>query len=651
MLSRNVLLYGSDEAPSPLTPLRAGPLSLYFQNGDLRYISAAGSEVLRRAYVAVRDPNWGTVPAALSQLKVDAGRDRFRISYQANHQREPIHFQWQAEITGTPDGRITFQLVGKALTTFKRNRIGFCVHHPLNGFAGRECEVETADGWRKDKVPANVAPNQPFLGMKAVRHEIAPGFRAEVRFVGDLFEMEDHRNWTDGNFKTYGTPLSLPFPVEIAAGTVIRQSIEVSLLGKPPKLVSLPGKAPITITTKGDAVALPEIGLAAATSAWTPSAEQVSRLKGLRLSHLRVDAASLETPAPEVVASGLPVEMTIVLGADPRRQLERAAARVGELKLSVRRWIVYEEKSLVTTAEAVRLARTVLPVTTIVGGTRANFAEVNRSRPLPGTFDGVCFTINPQVHAIDNASLIENSAAQRDVIQSARAFSGTMPIFVSPVTLKQQFNPVATGAEAPTPAGVLPSRVDPRQMSLFGAAWTLASIKNLAEGGAAGVTYYETAGWQGVMETTEGSRLPQNFRSIAGSVFPVWHVLADVGEFRGGQALPCVSSRPLDVECLILRAGGRSRALVANLSTEKQTVEIPAALVGSSPRVRVLDASTAEAAMTKPEEFRAPKMAPGVPSTGGVSRREMIGGVLAALTPRNGLITLTLDACAIACIE
>lgn len=90
---------------------------------------------------------------------------------------------------------------------------------------------------------------------------------------------------------------------------------------------------------------------------------------------------------------------------------------------------------------------------------------------------------------------------------------------------------------------------------------------------------------------------------------------------------------------------------MANLSTEKQTVEIPAALVGSSPRVRVLDASTAEAAMTKPEEFRAPKMAPGVPSTGGVSRREMIGGVLAALTPRNGLITLTLDACAIACIE
>jgi len=29
----------------------------------------------------------------------------------------------------------------------------------------------------------------------------------------------------------------------------------------------------------------------------------------------------------------------------------------------------------------------------------------------------------------------------------------------------------------------------------------------------------------------------------------------------------------------------------------------------------------------------------------------MIGGVLAALTPRNGVVSLSLDACAIACID
>jgi len=651
MLSRNTLLYGTSEAPAPLLGLNAGPLSLYFQNGDLRYITCAGREVLRRAYAAVRDPNWGTVPGKLSQLKIDSRRDRFHIRYESDHNREPIHFRWQAEITGRPDGQITFSMEGKALTTFKRNRIGFCVHHPLNGFAGRECEVETTQGWRKDRVPAEIAPNQPFLGMKAVRHEIAPGCQAEVRFVGDLFEMEDHRNWTDGNFKTYGTPLSLPFPVEVVAGTVIQQSVVIQLVGRAPKLVSLPAKAPVTIAAQGEARSLPEIGLAAASSRWAPAAGQLNRLKALRLSHLRAEAATLDQPAVELSALDLPLEMTILLGAEPRRQLEQAAAMVKDLKLNVRRWIVYEEKAIVTTTDAVKLARSVLPTDVIVGRTRANFAEVNRNRPAAGSFDGVSFTINPQVHAFDNLSLAENSAAQRDVVMSARAFCGTMPIYISPVTFKQQFNAAATGAEAPAPPGVLPTRVDPRQMSLFGAGWTLASIKNLAEAGAAAITYYETAGWKGVMETTAGSALPEKFPSIAGSVFPIWHVLADVGEFRGGQVLPCVSSRPLDIECLILKLSGRSRLIVANLSTERQAVELPVSLLGAMPSMRILDASNAESAMTKPEEFRAPRSMPGAASSGGVSRRAMIGGVLAALTPRNGVVSLSLDACAIARID
>ncbi len=651
MLSRNTLLYGTNEVPAPLTALSAGPLSLFFQNGDLRYITCAGREVLRRAYAAVRDPNWGTVPGKLSQLKIDTRRDRFYIRYESDHNREPIHFRWQAEITGRPDGHITFSMEGKAVTAFKRNRIGFCVHHPLNGFAGRDCEVETVQGWKKDRVPAEVAPNQPFLGISAVRHEIAPGCQAEVRFMGDLFEMEDHRNWTDGNFKTYGTPLSLPFPVEVAAGTVIKQSVVIQLVGRTPKLVSLPARAPVKIMPQGEARAVPEIGLAAASSPWVPSAEQVNRVKALRLSHLRIEAATLNQPVVEAGALDLPVEMVVLLGAEPRRQLEQAAARAKNLKLNVRRWIVYEEKAIVTTADAVKLARSVLPAGMIVGGTRANFAEVNRNRPAPGSFDGVCFTINPQVHAFDNLSLAENSAAQRDVVTSARAFCGTMPIYISPVTFKQQFNPVATGSEAPLPPGVLPARVDPRQMSLFGAGWTLASIKHLAEAGAAGVTYYETAGWKGVMETTAGSALPEKFPSIAGSVFPVWHVLADVGEFRHGQVLPCVSSRPLDIECLILKSSGRNRVIVANLSTERQTVEIPASLLSATPSMRILDASNAESAMTKPEEFRAPRLLSGAALSGGVSRRAMIGGVLAALTPRNGIVSLSLDVCAIACID
>ena len=42
--------------------------------------------------------------------------------------------------------------------------------------------------------------------------------------------------------------------------------------------------------------------------------------------------------------------------------------------------------------------------------------------------------------------------------------------------------------------------VDVRQASLLGSAWTATALKHLAEAGAASVTWYETAGWRGIVE-------------------------------------------------------------------------------------------------------------------------------------------------------
>jgi len=381
----------------------------------------------------------------------------------------------------------------------------------------------------------------------------------------------------------------------------------------------------------GEPMPLPEIGVAACQGSWKPSAEQLDRLRALRLSHLRVDAASLDAPAPEVAALGVPIEVAILLGDDPRRQLQQAARLAKDLNLEVARWLICEESAAFATAEAASLARSLLPSGRIVRGTRGNFAELNRNRPAPGTFDGICFPVNPQVHGTDHYTLAENCAAQRDAVQSARMFTRGAPVFVSPVTLKQQFNPVATGEEAPPPPGELPPRVDARQMSLFGAAWTVASLKHLSEAGAAGITYYQTAGWQGLMETLGGSPLTQQFRSIPGSVFPVWHILADVGEFRDGQVLPSVSSRPLDIECLALRRGSRTRLLVVNLSPEPQAVEIAASLAGPEVRVRMLDAGNADEAAVRPEAFRAARPA--------------------LVAAESGRLLLTLDACALARLD
>ena len=55
---------------NPPIPLRAGPLTLAFDRGELRWIRLGDREVLHGVYAAVRTPEWATVPAVLEDLLV-----------------------------------------------------------------------------------------------------------------------------------------------------------------------------------------------------------------------------------------------------------------------------------------------------------------------------------------------------------------------------------------------------------------------------------------------------------------------------------------------------------------------------------------------------------------------------------------------------
>src|SRR5262249_17465127 len=179
------------------------------------------------------DRNWGTVPASLSQLRLDARADSFRIVYEVANQQAEIDFVWHGEIIGQASGEITFAMDGRARSTFLRNRLGFCVLHPIRECAGAVCRVERVDGTKEELLfPRCVAAEQPLPGLHdliALAHEVTPGIWAELRFTGELFEVEDQRNWIDASFKTFCTPLRLPFPVEVKAGTRISQSVTLRL--------------------------------------------------------------------------------------------------------------------------------------------------------------------------------------------------------------------------------------------------------------------------------------------------------------------------------------------------------------------------------------------------------------------------------------
>src|SRR5271169_2809307 len=72
---------GRNDDPPQQTPLRAGPLDLLFEQGELRSIRLGDREVINRIYVAVRDRNWDTAPPALSGISLEADRASFRISF------------------------------------------------------------------------------------------------------------------------------------------------------------------------------------------------------------------------------------------------------------------------------------------------------------------------------------------------------------------------------------------------------------------------------------------------------------------------------------------------------------------------------------------------------------------------------------------
>jgi hypothetical protein len=626
MLPQNVLYYGQEDALPAPTALRAGSLTLSYENGDLQRVNTEHESI----YVAIRDRNWGTIPNLLSNVQMAVGTDSFHITYDVENQRGDIDFAWRATLSGDSQGTICCTMVGTARTTFLRNRIGFCILHPSSS-AGDECLVEHVDGTTETaQLPIYIIPDQPvlpFAEMRGLRQHLGNGVQAEMRFEGDIFELEDQRNWTDASYKTFSTPLRLPFPVEVRQGTTVTQSFTLRLHGagaSPEEAqADLQNPRSITLHVPKNALPLPlpPLGLGLASHSQSHNETEIERLRRLNLHHLRVDLrlatpgylAQLDRAIREAQALGVNLEIALLLSPPPQADVElrQLRSQIERLQPPVGIWLVFPAQEKMNapspTTALLAAARQHLadyaPGVLFSGGTNADFIFMNRFRTDPAAYDALAITTNPTVHAIDNSSVMETLAAQATLVKSAQRLAGAKPVLITPVTLKMRHNPYATAAPAPVPPGELPPQVDVRQMALFGAAWTVGSLKYLAESGVASATYYETTGWRGVMETAYGSYVPEKFRALPGTVFPLYHVFADVGEFVGGAVIPTVSSQSLQVDGLALHKAGRLRLLLANLTPELQTVTVTG--LPAQVHVRMLDETNAHQAMHAPEEFRA----------------------------------------------
>ncbi len=575
----------NDELPQQRL-LNAGSLSLVYEDGNLRYIDCNGIEIIRMIYATVRDKAWLTVTPEITDEIIEVKSDSFHISYNFRYRLNNIDFSAAYNIDGRANGSITFEMKGKALSTFLRNRIGFCVLHPVSGCAGVNCRIIHSDGSQEVKpFPEYIDPGNPFRNIQSMNWDIEDQLQATLNFYGDVFETEDHRNWTDASFKTYCTPLEVPFPVLIKEGTDIKQTIELIFTGNTINQKHKKSRTDILLKLN-ETWPLPSLGIGKSTRDSALSDADFGVLKKLHFAHYRTDIYFHRTDWKEVYMNAAeetkrlncPLELALFFGDEPQEEAESFFSLYSEVYAIIKSVLLFHREIRATTNELVEavagMIRQNIPESKIYAGTNCNFAQLNRSRPNNALIDGFVFAIHPQEHASDNLSLVENLQAQGYVVESAKQFAYGKEIVISPVTIQRRFNANIENFETPTQGDEMPWQVDQRQMSLFGAAWTAASFKYLAESGVSSVTFYETTGERGILMSDKSSRWPEYFYADKNTFFPMFHVLAFIAQFPDAEILYSISSNPLRVDSLVIKDKNNLQIILFNLTHLPESVFI-----------------------------------------------------------------------------
>lgn len=569
-----------------------GACSALLDGLDVRYVRFGETEIVRRVFVAVRDVTWKTVPAEVEELTVERGAGETVLSFVARYRGAGIDVSGRGRFALGDEGlRSEVEILANADTQYAR--MGLCLLHPCELLAGRTYLARTEDGPLSGAFPHTIGPQEfkddiysalfgPFTGLEIDMD----GVRASFEFEGDVFELEDQRNWTDASFKTYSTALSLGFPHELRAGETLRQTATLKCAGAPPPRRQRPDSVPVRIGPPSGAL-LPPIGLGQASHGRPLSESEVDLLCKLELDHLRVDvdltaedwAERLAAAQDDAAAIGCGIELAVFVDALRRRrlgELREALERRGAA--DVRRVLAFHQGTETTprpwVPEYRRQLGPALPEVPFAGGTNVFFTEINRGRPDPRTMDGIAWSINASVHATDELSMMETIPAQADQVASAHTLWPRTRLFVGPVTLRMRWNAHARGREDVEEEGVLPFPVDARQRLPFAAAWAAGSIGQLTRAGVDSLTYFETTGWRGLIETSEPDD-PQLFPSSPGEVFPVYEVFAALAGWRGAEALAVEVGDGSRVQALALRRGNSVRVIAANLGDrpERATLE------------------------------------------------------------------------------
>ncbi len=533
----------------------SGRWTLELRGDELADISLDGTVVLRSVRLVLRERDWGTVDLGVERREGASSALTLHVGGGGIEGTVAVH----------ADGdRLEVVADVRADDEIETNRLGLVVLHPPT-VAGAELAVTHADGAvERTRFPRTISPHQPAFDIAGLAWEHR-GLAVSMTLEGDVFEMEDQRNWTDASFKTYSRPLEFPFPYRLAAGTRVRQTVSLRAAGR----------ADLAAATEDEIVlqpagVVPAIGIGAATA---PGPAPAPTPVG---SFVRVEL-DLASPAwraalDRATASGLPLDVRFVRASAPElfeaaRALRGLRVRtVGAFAGDGPEKHVSDATTVAALREALREEGLDLPV---VGGARTHFTELNRGHALlPDDLDGVGFAVTPLFHSRATAQLVESLGILPLIARQAVELSRGVPVHVGPVTLRPHVDAVATTPE-PVPSEpdlrdgygpALLDATDPRQSAPELAAWTIASLAALTTPGIASVAFFEEWG-------------PRGIRSSVGEPYPVAEALGVLAGLAGA---------PVEVG-----SSADSRVWVMTVTTPGGRVTLAANLDGTAREVRV----------------------------------------------------------------
>jgi len=541
---------------APVTILKAGELTCIYELGKLRYIRRGNTELIRMIYSAVRNEHWGTLPYSIEDEQVSIQNESFSIQYTAVYMQQAAVYKAYFNIEGKPDNTISFSMKGEALAAFQKNRIGICVHHPIKECSGQTVMITQPDGHvYQSTFPQMLSPRQPFHDIQQMKWSTVDNTVVQLFFEGDIFETEDQRNWSDSSYKTYSTALHIPFPVNILPGDTMQQKISLVACNNT-------GNAEqATENIQEEKISFPKIGYSRSFNQARLTPAELLFLQKIPFHHYRImllmDGTAWEQELDAALTEALQLHTVLELVVffsdqfnDELRRLLPVLVKKQELLYSI---LVLQKNHPVSSPDLLSkvypLIKKILPAIQIGYGTDFNFVDLNRQQPVDTIFDFVSYSLHPQAHMADNRSILENLDNQPDMVTTAKNFASGKPVFVSPVTLKDRYDPAGP---------------DERQYTAMAAWWTLMSMQQLAMAGS--ITFYELFGESGLLLINKN----QKGETISIQPSLVYEMLAAIHDFQPLWIIKRYANRNVLPDGLLLE----------NAKGERLFFKAPAGLVG-----------------------------------------------------------------------